>query len=115
MAEMSATLPRWLVKLETDASYNQREAFTQHGAKVYREYQLRNVDCTLNRNSKVKIIDELAELNLYVVEVNNSIGYMEIDSVSETEILVYENYYDSSTGSTPESNTVVQEWTAPVL
>lgn len=88
-------LPSWLVRLENGSQYESWPAYSSYGAVVYTEYQMRNEKTVLDRNTEIVVLDEIpAKLHSYyhpgcfVVLVDGEVGYMRLDSVSETKFAV---------------------------
>lgn len=83
--EFYGTLPRWLVRMEGDESYESWTGYCKRKSVIYEEYQMRNELQSPKVNTKVTVLDELPDC--YVVELEDgAIGYMKLDDVSETKI-----------------------------
>jgi len=78
-------LPRWLVQLEGDESYEPWTGYAKNDAVVWGEYQQRNELARLKLNVQVKVVDYLEEQDLYVVTWGHAFGYMEPESLSRSE------------------------------
>lgn len=102
---LTAQLPRWLLRLAGDEEYESWTGYAQSNALVYEEYQMRNEIKTLTVNTEILVLDKLPEC--YVVMVEGETGYMELDAVSETEIV---NYGGETGGGGSD-----EVWTPPAL
>lgn len=118
--EIYVTLPAYLVRLETDEEYESWNGFSDNGAVVYEEYQLRNEKTTLTRNTEVVVIGEIAEKiysnyhpGCYIVLVDGEIGYMSLPSVGKTQFTVPQYYGGGANGGGGGGQ--VDVWTPPAL
>ena len=80
--ELYATLPRFLVKLEGDTSYESWTGYCKHNSLLFGEYQMYTETGRLSFNKQVTVLDEVN--GCYVVEYEGQIGCMEPDSISKT-------------------------------
>lgn len=107
--DLTAKMPRWLLRLEGDEEYESWTGYAVSNAVVYEEYQMRNEMKTLTVNTEVLVLDKLPDC--YVVMVDDEIGYMEFDAVSETEIVNYGGGTGGGTGGGGSGDV----WTPPAL
>ena len=109
--EFFGTLPRWLLRMEGDEEYESWTGYVKYQAAVYEEYQMRNVLEKPNLNTEVSVIDELDGI-CYVVQLEDGrIGYMSLDGVSATKIVIYNGGGANGGGGGGQ----VDVWTPPAL
>jgi len=97
-----ARIPRWAVRLEGDEEYTVWSAYAANKAVAYTEYQLRHELKTFNMNDRVDVVDELVEVELYVIEIDGEFGYMKLDDLSETAYAAYYGGGGGGGGGTPD-------------
>ena len=103
--EQYAEIPRFLVKLESDAAYESWTGYSRWNGMIYEEYQMDTEKVKLSTNKQVTVLDEVN--GCYVVEYEGHIGYMKPDKVSNALIVSEpENGNSGGSGST---------WTPPKL
>ena len=103
--EQYAEIPRFLVKLESDAAYESWTGYSRWNGIIYEDYQMDTEKVTLSTNKHVTVLDEVN--GCYVVEYEGHIGYMRPDKVSNALIVSEpENGNSGGSGST---------WTPPKL
>ncbi len=103
------TVPRWAVRLEGDADYESWTGYAKRKAKAYTEYQQRNQLRQFNQNEQILVVDELEEVELYVVEIEGEIGYMKLDSLQKTR------WKASGGGGSSSGSSSGSGWTPPKL
>lgn len=122
--ELYVTLPRYLVTMDEDETYESWTGYSRSQAVVYQEYQMRNESKKLRINQEVTVLDELAEQcysyfypGCYVVEVDGEIGYMSASDVRPNRFATgTPSSGDSgSGGGDGGSSSVGDTWTPPVL
>ena len=105
--DLTAVVPRWLIRMEGDAAYESWTGYARNNASVYSKYQMREIYLldNLNTNTEVLVIDELKDF--YVVQIDGAFRYMRMDEVSENRIV-----YRGGGGSGGSSS---GDWTPPAL
>lgn len=106
--EQYAEIPRFLVKLESDAAYESWTGYSRWNGMIYEEYQMDTEKVKLSTNKQVTVLDEVN--GCYVVEYEGQIGYMEPDKVSEKRIVSTPSNDDGGSSGGPGST-----WTPPAL
>ena len=106
-------LPRWLVRMEGDDTYESWTGYSKYKAVVWEEYQMRNESKVLARNTQVKVLDELPDC--YVVEIDGEIGYMDLNSAKATKYTTNGNGNTGTGSSGTGTGTSGGVWTPPAL
>ena len=117
----TATVPRWLLRLEGDEEYEPWTGYAKWSAVVWEEFQMRNERKTLTTNTEVLVLDELPDC--YVVEVDGEIGYAALDMISQNRFYTSgggsgsgSNSGNSGSGSSGGSSSGTSDtWTPPIV
>ena len=105
--DIYAQIPRWLLKLEGEETYEAWTGYSRWNGIVYEEHQMRTELFALSTNKQVTVLDELE--NCYIVEYEGRIGYMSPDKVSASRITTGDSNGSGSDGSNGAT------WTPPAL
>lgn len=105
--DIYAQIPRWLLKLEGEETYEAWTGYSRWNGIVYEEHQMRTELFALSTNKQVTVLDELE--NCYIVEYEGRIGYMSPDKVSASRITTGGSNGSGSGGSSGAT------WTPPAL
>ena len=106
--DITATVPRWLIRMEEEPVYESWTGYAKSNAVLYSRYQMRDLYIreTLATNTELVVLDELKDF--YVVEYEGEIRYVLIDSVSKDRIV----YYGGGGGT---GDTGGGDWTPPAM
>ena len=110
--EQYAEIPRFLVKLESDAAYESWTGYSRWNGMIYEEYQMDTEKVKLSTNKQVTVLDEVN--GCYVVEYEGQIGYMETAKVSEKRIVSTPSNDDGGSGGGTGGGSG-STWTPPKL
>lgn len=110
--EQYAEIPRFLVKLESDAAYESWTGYSRWNGMIYEEYQMDTEKVKLSTNKQVTVLDEVN--GCYVVEYEGQIGYMEPAKVSEKRIVSTPSNDDGGSGGGTGGGSG-STWTPPKL
>lgn len=104
-------IPGYAVRMKDEDAFRQWTGFAKSGAELFTDYNMKDEQQLLAQNTKLTVIDEFE--NCFLVETEESTGYIAKDSISETEIAVYwGGGYSDGGGSSGGGGA---EWTEPVL
>lgn len=117
-ADRTATLPRWLLRLDGDEDPAVQTLYSASGAAVCSDYRLQSILNTLAINTPVEVLEALP--TCYVVSIENEISYMSLDQLSATPYPTEgggggasSSGSSGNTGSSGASDTDV--WTPPAM
>lgn len=116
-ADHTATLPRFLLRLDGDEEPAVQTLYSTSGAAVYNDYRLRNVlDMLLSANTPVEVLETLP--TCYVVSIDGEISYMSLTALSATPYATGGGSSGSSgtSGNAGSANTSDDDgWTPPAM
>lgn len=117
-AGRTATLPRWLLRLDGDEDPAVQTLYSASGAAVCSDYRLQSILDILAINTPVEVLEALP--TCYVVSIENEISYMSLDQLSATPYPTggggggaSSSGSSGNTGSSGASDTDV--WTPPAM
>lgn len=114
------TVPRWAVSFPNDETYTPWDAYARWNTVVYSDYQCTAELTKFSTNQRVEVVDELMEMDLYIVRVDGQIGYTSMDMLSKYPSQSQGSGDSGDGGSSGGSGNdggggSGPEWTPPVL
>ena len=109
------TIPKRYIRMDGEEPYTPWDGYARSKAPFYSSHKLSDDPEELKRNTVIKVLEDLGDV--YLVEVDGELGFMEIEKVSDKKVSGGGGGGSSSGGSSGGggSSSGGGDWTAPVL
>lgn len=104
IGEQIGTLPRWMLRMETEAPYEEWDGFTQSNALLYESPTLRGMSEVQGLNAAVRVLEDFGEF--YLVQIGDKLGFAAKTQIMKEQAIHYGGGRSSGGGA---------EWTNPVF